>query len=436
MLLRVIIKNFLSFYEETEFNLFPNPKRESFQSHINTTEKIPLLKQSIIYGANGSGKSNFIKALWFIRALVTEENFLQHIDIQDYKFQLISINTSPIFFEIEFFCRKKYYIYQIELNKVITERLFISGLGEVENELVFERIGNTLQSPHLATNNKGLSEQLLKNNNKSSIIPLNEKFPIIVGADIKSITDWFKTKLKVISISSKVPALIELMSKNSQLFNYANNMLRHLKIADSLMIQDTPLDEWMHDKKNAESIQTLMDSMNNVTPSTSIAAFSDNRNSFSISLKQGEKVVSEFLFDQLGYNNYHKKMKISSQSDGTVRLLTLLPAIYSAAMKGETVFIDEIENSMHPNLIYTLIKFYADNPSKGQLIFTTHLTKFQNQQDLVRPDELWSVEKEHGNSKMRSFNDFKIHHTINIENGYLDGRYGGIPTISDIDNNE
>ena len=310
MLLRVIIKNFLSFYEETEFNLFPNPKRESFQSHINTTEKIPLLKQSIIYGANGSGKSNFIKALWFIRALVTEENFLQHIDIQDYKFQLISTNTSPIFFEIEFFCRKKYYIYQIELNKVITERLFISGLGEVENELVFERIGNTLQSPHLATNNKGLSEQLLKNNNKSSIIPLNEKFPIIVGADIKSITDWFKTKLKVISISSKVPALIELMSKNSQLFNYANNMLRHLKIADSLMIQDTPLDEWMHDRKNSESIQTLMDRMNNVTPSTSIAAFSDNRNSFSISLKQGEKVVSEFLFDQLGYNNYHKKMKI------------------------------------------------------------------------------------------------------------------------------
>ena len=80
-----------------------------------------------------------------------------------------------------------------------------------------------------------------------------------------------------------------------------------------------------------------------------------------------------------------------------------------------------------PNLIYELVKYYANIESKGQLIFTTHLTKFLNQQELVRPDELWMVEKKSGDSGMRSFNDFKIHHTISIENGYIDGRYGGVP---------
>jgi len=65
MLLRFKIKNFLSFYEETVFDMFPNVKREKFQHHIYTNMEVPLLKQAAIYGANGSGKSNFIQALTF-----------------------------------------------------------------------------------------------------------------------------------------------------------------------------------------------------------------------------------------------------------------------------------------------------------------------------------------------------------------------------------
>ena len=60
MLLRVTIQNMLSFYNKTTFDMFPNPKREGFINHINTDEKIPLLKHALIYGANGSGKSLLI----------------------------------------------------------------------------------------------------------------------------------------------------------------------------------------------------------------------------------------------------------------------------------------------------------------------------------------------------------------------------------------
>jgi AAA15 family ATPase/GTPase len=82
--------------------------------------------------------------------------------------------------------------------------------------------------------------------------------------------------------------------------------------------------------------------------------------------------------------------------------------------------------------MFELIRFYADSKSNGQLIFTTHTTKLLNQQELVRPDEIWLTEKSDGNTKLYSLNDFKLHHTLNIENGYLDGRYGAVPAIEEL----
>lgn len=427
MLLRIVIKNFLSFFTKTEFNMFPNPKREFFQEHINANNQIPLLKQSIIYGANGSGKSNFVKAFSFIKSFVTEEKFISSIDINTYKYQLVKTNKEPISFEIEFFHRNKYYIYRTDIGANINESLYLSGIGETEDQLVFQRSGSNLVSPYLYAQNNELSKKLLQKNKQTSLIVLNKEYPIINSSDLDVVDSWFKQSLKLISINSKVPALIELMSKNAQLYNFANTILKELNIANALEIKQTPLDVWITEKDAHKKILPVLEQAA-ISETSGVTAMANNRNSFSISVKDGVKIVSEFLFDQLGANDYHKKMDIASQSDGTVRLLTLLPAIYDA-LRGDIVFIDEIENSMHPSLIYALIKYYAKTESKGQLIFTTHLTKFLNQQELVRPDELWMVEKIAGESSMRSFNDFKIHHTISIENGYIDGRYGGVPQI-------
>jgi hypothetical protein len=84
-------------------------------------------------------------------------------------------------------------------------------------------------------------------------------------------------------------------------------------------------------------------------------------------------------------------------------------------------------------LIYEMLRYFFNSESDGQLVCTTHLTQLQDQQELVRPDELWKVEKENGNSVMSSFNDYKIHNTMNIRKGYEEGRYGGVPQISSID---
>lgn len=88
MLLRVSFQNILSFYRRSDFDMFPNPKREIFPNHINETGQIPLLKHTLIYGANGAGKSNFVKVLQFLKSFVIDGNFLDKIDLKDFFFQL------------------------------------------------------------------------------------------------------------------------------------------------------------------------------------------------------------------------------------------------------------------------------------------------------------------------------------------------------------
>lgn len=432
MLLRVSFQNILSFYDKTTFDMFPNPKREIFPTHINEKGQIPLLKNALIYGANGSGKSNFVKVTQFLKSFVTIDNYLEKIDVNDLFFQLVRLNNEPMKIEIEFFAKGEYYIYGVEIQhspkNTITEYLCLSGLGENEDKIIFKRIGNVVTP---STDNK-LSEQLLKRNPNSSIICLNKQYPVINDDKVSIVFDWFVNSLEIVTIKSKIQLLVNWMSRNNQLLVYANKILNTLRITHSLKVKETPLEKWVLNKKNAAELQQVLLKSPVTDQSGLSASHNDRDNVFNITLKDGKQVVQEFFFEQLGIDGYKKDMDIESQSDGTVRLLTLVPALYSAN-EGKVVIIDEIENSMHPILIYKLLKYFFNSDSNGQLICTTHLTLLQDQQDLIRPDELWKVEKTNGNSVMSSFNDYKIHNTMNIRKGYEEGRYGGVPQISNIE---
>ena len=430
MLLRFKIKNFLSFNKETTFDMFPNIKREKFSHHIYSDMDVPLLKQAAIYGANGSGKSNFIKAISFLSNFIIDDNFLKNIDLDSYFFQLTPEKQHKISFEIEFFHRDKYYLYVVSIDKKeVYEKLSLSGLNKTEDKLIFERQGENINSPYLQNENS--AKQLLSLNPLSSLLPLNKKYPVLTENNSKKVHEWFSNKLEIIGINSRIPILINIMSiDDKRLLKFANEIFENIGIGiGSLDIVNTPFDKWITNQKNATIIQNILAQERE---SGILSSTENNRNIFNISVQKGVKTVQEFLFNQIGESGYRKKMKITDQSDGTVRLLTLIPAIYEAMYQNKTIFIDEIDNSIHPNLMFELLKFYAHNKSNGQLIFTTHTTMLLNQQELVRPDEVWFTEKNEGSTRIYSLNDFKLHNTLNIENGYLDGRYGGIPLIEEI----
>ena len=434
MLLRFVIRNFLSFYETTSFDMFPNNKRTKFANHIYTEDEIPLLKVAAIYGANGSGKSNFIKAFDFLRGFVTKGDYLSSLEfgLDEYFFQLAAKPSEVIFFQIEFLYQKKYYLYDVDIRKNgVSEKLSRSGLGKQENIVLFERKGTEITSPTLPM--QDAVRQLLSQNPHTSLLYLNNQFPILNSEDAQNAYKWFNEQTEVITINSIVPRLIQLLNNDKKILKFTNQVFSEIGLGiKSLDVKTTSFDDWIKHNKNADELERIV---NNDTSSDNlnIARMQNNRNILDISTQNAERRVTELLFNQIGQEGYNKQMNIRAPSDGTVRLLLLMPALYDALYKGKIIFIDEIDNSIHPALIYNLLHLYGVTQGNGQLIFTTHSTILLNQQELLRPDEIWFTEKEEGNSLMYSLNDYKIHHTIDIERGYLDGRYGGVPIFHKTD---
>lgn len=436
MLLRVILENFLSFDEPVQFDMFPNVKRTTFAEHIYSQD-VPVLKQAAIYGANGAGKSNLVKGIAFLRHFAIEKGFLSRIELNRYFFQLKeNVEVEPMKLLIEFKQVESYFIYSVEISKdgIEKEELYQSGKGSGMSQPIFIREKSAIKLETEVPESVAVATQrMLEKNPFSSLIALNQDFPIVEDERVKKAFNWFEVSLTLIDVNSNLPALLELMYEDEALMRFTNQLFFKLDLGiKELKVDSKDFDSWLSKHVDAKLPKAEVDSMK---PGESLTHFTADRQVFSISMENGIRKVREFLFQQFGKGGYIGNMDILSQSDGTVRLLTLVPAIYRAAYEEDrTIVIDEIDHGIHPSLICGLVKYFAQNKeTKGQLIFTTHETCLLNQKEIMRPDEVWFAQKKEGATQLYSLNDFKIHNSISIENGYLEGRYGGIPFIGSLD---
>lgn len=138
MLIRFVVNNLYSFGIETEFNMLPwRIGRLSHHKYLHQGTEI--LKQTVIYGANGAGKSNLIKSIGLLKKLVISGEL--PIELTTQKFKLSdSAKDSPALLAIEFVNANKAFSYAIKVNNSIVEEeeLYLSGLGK-EDKLIFER---------------------------------------------------------------------------------------------------------------------------------------------------------------------------------------------------------------------------------------------------------------------------------------------------------
>ena len=120
---------------------------------------------------------------------------------------------------------------------------------------------------------------------------------------------------------------------------------------------------------------------------------------------------------------------VGDESDGTQRLLDIFPAFYEMTKKERIYVVDEIERSLHPNLVQQFLRLFLNSTPKGQLIVTTHESNLLDF-DLLRRDEIWFMEKtKSGASTIYSLEEFAPRSDFDIQKGYLLGRYGGIPNL-------
>lgn len=130
-----------------------------------------------------------------------------------------------------------------------------------------------------------------------------------------------------------------------------------------------------------------------------------------------------------GRDGGEHSMEIETQSDGIIRLLGIIPFFYDAYKKRKTIIVDNIDNSVHALALRNIMETFWNRKTTGQIIFTVHNTILLDR-SIIRPEEAWFVEKEDGRSVMYSLNEFKIGNYVDIQDAYLEGRFGAVPQMA------
>ncbi len=438
MLISFVAKNIFSFKSETEFNLFPN-KTQRLEHHKIKSGNFEILRYSAIYGANGSGKSNLIKSISLLRKMVLNGKLI--INSDDLKFKLDDKNYSlPISLAIEFISNGKAYYYTLTFdhNEILNE--YLAESSKDEDTLIFERTCEdglkniVFYKEYYKTDKEKLFTEVLSDKliQKDDLLItfLSKKYP----EDFKSIQfafDWFKNTLVIIKPDSKPICIAHLFDKESDTKDFANNFISSLNTGISKIEIEKKKSEDFFDKENGQFVKDMLENLKNSQKNHLALTNGETGEEITAVYENNEMVIKRLITSHKNLNDVDIEFNLSQESDGTKRLIDYIPAFQGIICNNKVILIDEIERSIHPITIKEIIsKIALDENVKGQLIFTTHESNLLDQK-FIRPDEIWFTQKDcDGSSKIYSLSDFKIHNTIDIEKGYLNGRYGGIPFLA------
>jgi len=447
MLIRFSVENFLSFNNKTEVLLTPG-KTRNFQHHILKGEKlrdINILKSSVFYGANASGKSNLIKAIHFAKQLIVRGSTNQDsINYQKFKLDDKALKKNSKI-EFEFKYKSSLYAYGFEFNNKMISEEWLYEINNQKEKMIFERktVGNEINISfgNLATAKKDINRLgyigLDTNPNELFLHSSNSRnIKNIVG--IKPIFDaylWFDDILTVIFPDTKSLGLEVKIDSDKDLkevfkwflnnFNTGIASLETVKVdffSKEVPLPDSFKEEIVNDIEIGETV--IFSSLDNIK-------YAVTKND-----RADVNATKLMTLHKLKNKNKFIQFEIFEESDGTQRIMDLIPALMELAKDEKVFIIDEIERSLHPKLTYKMLELFF-NESAGmpsQLICTTHEDGLLTQK-LLRKDEIWFVKKNaFGESTAYSLEEFKPRKDKDIRTSYLKGRFDAIPILTAMDN--
>ncbi len=436
MLLRLIAENITSFKEAVEFNTFPSSKTHSHENHKISCGHATALRMSAIYGANGAGKSNLLQALNLLQMLVKAET-VQKIDFYDNPtFRLDSqCLNKPSGLAVEFCNNGNVFYYHIEFTpkEILLEELLLSKKSKDIDIFVRKGTDIVINADHVA---KGITVQFLDALNRlvrPDMILLSflgkyysNESPLVVDA-----YQWFTKNLQLVLPNTFHAFVPHMMDTNTTFSELVNTTLPELKTGiDKLVVKKELIGE--EDVKGDRLMRLVKQAKEHPgEPQTTRNRYTDD--AVNVIYEDGNIYMKTLVAIHKNLDGSDVEMSLHDESDGTRRLIEYMPLLYAIIQKDMVYVVDEIERSIHPIMIKDIIrKLSMSETAKGQLIFTTHESALLDQ-NILRPDEIWFAQKDAEQAtQLYPLSDFNVHKTANIENGYLNGRYGGIPFLSNL----
>ncbi|MCK9373672.1 MAG: ATP-binding protein [Sulfuricurvum sp.] len=419
MLVEFKVNNFRSIKDTATFSMLTSSKDEENYFPVRDYN---LLRSSIVYGANASGKSNLLRAMAFMGRLVLNRyKIMQSTDLLPHDPYRLSIETEneSSTFEIVFFIDEIKYRYGFETDSevVYSEWLFADEKGK-EAKLFFR---DSEESSYVNPNKFKEGYDFFNKKDEKIKIAKNQLFiwkcDQSDGEISKAILGWFNQFNMIDGMDHNGYINFTMKKMEDEVFRK--------KIIDLVKTADIGIDDIQIDEE-----EMSVDVINGLPFTDAFKTELFNKGAMkSISLNTIHQ-----KFDQDGEVVGNVVFELNEdESKGTKKFFAMSAPILDTLQHGKILIIDELDASLHPILTQHLIKLFHDekiNKEKAQLIFATHDTNLLKP-ELFRRDQIWLTEKDqYGATNIYSLAQFKnVRKQEDFEKQYIQGKYGAIPYL-------
>lgn len=418
MLIEFTVANFRSIKTPQTFSLVKASKTRKEQVQSNSFQppgvgNPELLHSAAIYGPNAAGKSNLIRALQTMARLVKESAGLQpgdELSVTPFRLDAIS-EQAPSEFEVIFIAEGVRYQYGFTATRqqVLEEWLLAYPKGRPQRW--FGRAWDAEAKRYGWEMGQALSgqKQLWQEATRSNALFLSTAVQLN-SEQLKPLFEWFSRTLRTTKVGGWNEAYTATLCQDAE---KRTQVLDFLRAAD-LDIQDVQVEKQRFDVDNLPvELPELLK-------------------------QQWVKDLGDR--DLLRIKTIHQdsdgrmvSFPFAEESDGTQKLFAFAGPWLDSLEHGRVLFIDELHDNLHPNLVRFLVELFHDpqtNPHDAQLVLTTHETSILSQ-EVFRRDQIWFCEKDQEQATtLVPLTDFSPRAgRENLELSYLAGRYGALPYI-------
>lgn len=387
------VRNFLSIKEEQVLSFIPTTDNTMLDIYTEeVADNIRLLKIGSIYGSNASGKTNVLLALDFFRNLMicSDKSKSERIGVVPFKLDKESLYKST-FFEMVFYINRDKYKLSVELDdeKIYNEKLLI--YTTVRPTIIYDRHYDSAKDATIIDfgNKIGLTKkdrEVIEGNT------INNR-SVIAAFGISNVR---KSQLNLV-FDMFAKEMTPVIMPGTSLMNFT---MQHLL-----------------DSKNGKLKKFILNFLK-----------ASDFNISNISLRNGELVFSHHT-ETCGDLNLEDQF----ESRGTKRYLGLATILFDLLVNGNILPIDEIEASIHYELLSYFIRVFLVNSKKGaQLILTTHDINLLDE-DFIRRDSIWFTDKNlKGESELYRLSSLGLHKTMSVYNAYRQNKLVDLPFLDSI----
>jgi len=417
MLIEFSISNYRSFREKQTFSMVAAPrlkKGDNVFKPVVKGEKLPdLLKVAAIYGPNASGKSNLIKAFDIVRDVVNRQPSAQFtpLPVSPFRFDP-QLADQPSRIELHFIFAEQRYAFELALTqqRIIEERLVSFPKGK--ETLLYER-------RHLSSRDEYTFGRQLEGGKDLHELWRKSTGPQVLfitqavansSEDMNQLRDplkWLHAGFMVFFGNTSMLALAELSQQRAEAdISFAEELSLFLEDVDIPVtnIRFDHIEPNLADPISTGLLQSRSEKSKSKTVLTHRTALGEAEFDFREESEGTKNLIGFWLPWSL-----HDQTRLITQSTALV--------------------VDELDSSLHPEIVASLVAKHLKSASPAQLIFTTHDTHLMDAK-LLRRDQFWLTERDaNGATQLRSIHDFEGRESEDLEKRYYEGRYRGLPFV-------